>query len=104
MALKQLGQSAQAEQQFTQMQQWASQQSEMLPGADFFAVSLPDLMALDNDLQQAHQQHCLLVTALAQLGLGQLAAAQQTLSELLAINPAHDKARLFTVLAETLAN
>jgi len=103
-ALKQLGQSAQAEQQFTQMQQWASQQSEMLPGADFFAVSLPDLMALDNDLQQAHQQHCLLVTALAQLGLGQLAAAQQTLSELLAINPAHDKARLFTVLAETLAN
>jgi hypothetical protein len=104
MALKQLGQSAQAEQQFMQMQQWVRQQSELAPGADFFAVSLPDLMALDNDLNQAHQQHCLLVTALALLGLGQLTAAQQTLSELLVVNPAHDKARLFSVLAEVLAN
>ncbi|CAI1046439.1 Predicted methyltransferase (contains TPR repeat) [Serratia quinivorans] len=104
MALKQLGQSAQAEQLFRQMQQWVQQQAERVPGADFFAVSLPDLMALDNDLQQAHQQHCLLVAALAQLGLGQLTATQQTLKALLACNPAHDKARLFSVLADALAS
>lgn len=102
MALKQLGQLPTAMALFTQMGQWAQQQREQKVHADFFAVSLPDLMALNGDLQQAHRQHCLLVQALAQLGAERLQEAQHTLAELLAANPSHDKARLFSLLAETL--
>ena len=102
MALKQLGQQEAATRLFEQMALWAQHQREQRIDADFFAVSLPDLMALDSDPQRAHQQHCLLVLALAQLGSERLQEAQQTLTELLALNPSHDKARLFSLLAETL--
>ncbi len=102
MALKQLGEYAAAQTLFGQMLQWVQHQRYQPVEADFFAVSLPDLMALDNDLQQEHRQHCLLVQALAHLGSERLVEALHSLNELLTINPNHDKARLFSLLAETL--
>lgn len=98
MALARLGQTQEAQRLFEGMVAWAGQAMDERVGADFFAVSLPDLIVLDDDPQHKHRQHCLLVLALGQLGLGEQACGEQSLRELLALNPAHDKGHLFSLL------
>ncbi|BEE18435.1 hypothetical protein VAWG006_26880 [Aeromonas enteropelogenes] len=102
MALTQLGRGQEAERLFEGMVAWAEEAMKAPVEADFFAVSLPDLIVLDDDPQQQHRQHCLLVRALGQLGLGQRQACEQTLGELLTLNPAHDKGHLFTLICREL--
>ena len=94
MALKKLGKSDDAEQLFKSFLQWVASQRDHVPEVDFFAVSLPDLVVLDTPAEAKHQQHCLFITALGHLGLGDLSACQQALDALLQQNPAHDKALL----------
>lgn len=94
MALKQLGELEAAHQQFKAFVEWAQAHREDGVEADFFAVSLPDLIALNGDALKQHQQHCLFVEALGWLGLGDIAAFNQRLEALLILNPAHDKAHL----------
>ena len=93
-ALRKSGNPAQAEQHFQNFIAWARQHRDDVPQADFFAVSLPDLVVLDVSAQQQHQQHCLFIEALGHLGLGNLSASQQAMQRLLQLNPAHDKAHL----------
>ena len=94
MARKQLGELEAAHQQFRAFIDWARDHREDVVEADFFAVSLPDLIALNGDSRRLHRQHCLFVEALGHLGLGDIATFNQLVEELLAINPAHDKAHL----------
>ncbi|HBM3027883.1 TPA: DUF5107 domain-containing protein [Klebsiella oxytoca] len=93
-ALRKSGNPAQAEQHFQNFITWAGQHRDDVPQADFFAVSLPDLVVLDVSAQQQHQQHCLFIEALGHLGLGNVSASQQAMQRLLQLNPAHDKAHL----------
>lgn len=88
MALRLLGEKAAADQLFGDMQIWAENMMHAEAEADFFAVSQPDLLALYSDLQQQHQEKCLLVKALSAAGMGDASeyrAACQTLEKL---NPA----------------
>ncbi|EJF30208.1 MULTISPECIES: DUF5107 domain-containing protein [Enterobacteriaceae] len=94
MALKQLGELEAAHQQFKAFVDWAQAHRADGVEADFFAVSLPDLIALNGDPRKQHQQHCLFVEALGWLGLGDIAAFNQRVEALLTLNPAHDKAHL----------
>ena len=48
---------------------------------DYFAVSLPDLLVWDGDLQERNTIHCNLMLALGYLGLGDMAHAQRYLAE-----------------------
>jgi tetratricopeptide (TPR) repeat protein len=94
MALVRMGEKEQAQQQFRSFIRWADAHFNDLSEPDFFAVSLPDLVALDADRQAAHQQHCLFVAALGHLGLGEYSEFETALETLLSRNPAHDKAHL----------
>ncbi|WP_227319171.1 DUF5107 domain-containing protein [Cedecea davisae] len=94
MAQKQLGEPEAAQQKFSAFIEWARQHREDAVEPDFFAVSLPDLIALDGNPRRAHLQHCLFVEALGHLGLGDTLAFNRLIDELLALNPAHDKAHL----------
>jgi len=94
MALRQLGDSAAAERHFQGFLAWVQAHRDDVPEADFFAVSLPDLVVLDTPAGQQHQQHCLFIEALGHAGLGDSAACKRQLAALLALNPAHDKAHL----------
>lgn len=98
MALARLGRGQEAQRLFEGMVAWADAAMGERVEADFFAVSLPDLIVLDDDPQQKHRQHCLLVRALGQLGLAQFDHCEQTLAALLTLNPAHDKGQLFTLI------
>ncbi|WP_413740246.1 DUF5107 domain-containing protein [Sodalis sp. RH14] len=101
-ALARLGRVREAHDLFTALRHWSDAALDRPVATDFFAVSLPDLVVLDNDPAQNHRQHCLFVGALAALGLGDTLRWQQQLDALLACNPNHDKAQLFAVLAPTL--
>ena len=103
-ALQRLGQLQQAREIFSRMLAWSTSAIDQPVQEDFFAVSLPDLIVLDSDPQQNHQQHCLFVSALAYLGLGDSVRWQQQSGALLARNPNHDKAQIFSVLADMLTN
>lgn len=94
MALKALGDEGAAGEHFARFHRWVSAQQDSVPQTDFFAVSLPDLVALDGCPQREHQQHCLFIQALGYLGLGDRAQGEAALDSLLALNPAHDKAHL----------
>lgn len=102
MARIKLGQPQQAEQIFSQMLDWADKAKDQRVEADFFAVSLPDLVVLDSDGQHKHRQHCLWVETLAYLGQGKKQQFRTSLQQLLALNPNHDKAHLFSVLGDGL--
>lgn len=94
MALKALGDDNEATRLFQSFLNWVESQRDNVPEVDFFAVSLPDLVVLDTPAAAKHQQHCLFITALGHLGLGNLTASQQAFDALLQLNPAHDKACL----------
>lgn len=94
MALRASGQTAEAEKQFSSFLSWVEHHRDDVPEADFFAVSLPDLVVLDTPATARHQQHCLFIEALGHLGLGNASASDRAMQQLLAINPAHDKAHL----------
>jgi tetratricopeptide (TPR) repeat protein len=100
MALARSGEVVEAGQQFRNFLSWADDHRNDRVEPDFFAVSLPDLVALDADLQAKHQQHCLFVAALGHLGLGQLTEFETVIKALLLQNPAHDKAHLLRLAAQ----
>ncbi|WP_058913218.1 DUF5107 domain-containing protein [Entomohabitans teleogrylli] len=102
MALRMLGEKAQADELFAAMRRWAEQMADSEVEADFFAVSQPDLLALDSDLIQAHREKCLFIQALAAAGSGERARWQQLRDRLTASNPAWPKACLFNLAMEPL--
>lgn len=59
---------------------------------DYFAVSLPDLMIFDDDLNKRNRVHCLYLQGLGYLGLGQGKKARQLLEEVLVLEASHQGA------------
>lgn len=56
---------------------------------DYFAVSLPDLLVWEGDLDQANQIHCHYMLALGHIGLGNMEKGKQYLQKVLAQNINH---------------
>ena len=59
---------------------------------DYFAVSLPDMLVFDRDINIRNVIHCKYITALGWLGLGDLAKTKQCLEEVLQFDINHDGA------------
>ncbi|MDY6268772.1 MAG: DUF5107 domain-containing protein [Selenomonadaceae bacterium] len=66
---------------------------------DYFAVSLPDFLVFEGDLDAANRIHCHFLMALGHAGLGESAAAKADVQAVLKAEPAHAAAR---ALAATL--
>lgn len=56
---------------------------------DYFAVSLPDFVVFDADLNQRNRIHCHYMMALGELGMGNAAAAQTEFGHVLDAQPDH---------------
>jgi tetratricopeptide (TPR) repeat protein len=56
---------------------------------DYFAVSLPDFLVFEVDLNQRNWLHCHYMQALGYLGLGELTAAQEHFDAVLALDVNH---------------
>jgi tetratricopeptide (TPR) repeat protein len=57
---------------------------------DYFAVSLPDLLVFDQELDKRNRVHCLYLKALGYLGLGQYPEANRFFNEGLALDAYHE--------------
>ena len=60
---------------------------------DYFAVSLPDLMIFDEDLDKKNRFHCTYMMALGNIGLGSFDEAESQLKKILAEDPNHAGAK-----------
>lgn len=67
---------------------------------DYFAVSLPDLMIFDDDLNKRNRVHCLYLQGLGYLGLGQGKEARQLLEEVLVLEASHQGAAVHLGMVE----
>jgi len=61
---------------------------------DYFAVSLPEFMVFDDDLDRRNEINCLYLMGLGLWGLGRRRPALQQLSRALRLDPSHLQARL----------
>jgi len=61
---------------------------------DYFAVSLPEFLVFDDDLDRKNQINCRYLMGLGQLGFGKMAEARRQLRKVLSLDPSHQGARL----------
>ncbi|MEN1986247.1 tetratricopeptide repeat protein [Paenibacillus hubeiensis] len=61
---------------------------------DYFAVSLPDFLVFEDDLNKRNQTHCLFMLGLGLLGLGHKEEAKKRFNEALQLEPNHQGAKI----------
>ncbi|MBU0475324.1 MAG: DUF5107 domain-containing protein [Bacteroidetes bacterium] len=71
LALQKLGLNKKATERFNSLLKYGEEQLLVPFKMDYFAVSLPDLLIFDEDLQKRHELHCHYLIGLGQLGLGE---------------------------------
>jgi tetratricopeptide (TPR) repeat protein len=75
LALRALGEEGAAVRRFEKLIEYADAHEDDPCEIDFFAVSLPDFLVFDADLQLKHELHCGFMRALGRIGLNQAVAA-----------------------------
>lgn len=65
---------------------------------DYFAVSLPDFLVFDEDLDKKNRVHCLFMQSLGLLGMGETAKAAEMFEKAFALDNSHFAAHLYTRL------
>ena len=69
---------------------------------DYFAVSLPDLLIFDDDLDNRNRIHCSLMIGLGLLGLNRFAEAETCFARVLAEDPTNIVAKIHLDLLKEL--
>ncbi len=95
-ALQKLGKSSAAVQRFRTLVNFAREHLNDKIEIDYFAVSLPEFMVFDDDLNQRNQINCRYLLGLGLLGLGKYVQASKEFQKVLQLDPAHLPAKLHT--------
>jgi tetratricopeptide (TPR) repeat protein len=94
LAFQKLGKPAAAAKRFETLARFGREHLKDEIEIDYFAVSLPEFMVFDDDLNQRNQINCRYLLALGCLGLGKIKQARTELRKLLALDPSHLSAKL----------
>jgi tetratricopeptide (TPR) repeat protein len=94
LALKELGRRAAARKRFETLVRFGQQHLRDHIMIDYFAVSLPEFMVFDDDLDRRNEVNCRYLMALGLFGLGQHQKALRELKSVLRLDPAHLPAQL----------
>ena len=89
LALEKLGKSANAESIFQNLVNYGERNQNNEIRIDYFAVSLPDLLIFDDDLQKRNFIHCRYISGLGYLGLKKYDVAEQILKEVIREDAMH---------------
>lgn len=89
LAMKQLGNDGTACEVLTRLADFARRQMEAEPSIDYFAISLPNLLLFEDDLGKRNRIESLLLSGLANHGLGDEAKAIRKLEQVVAEDPNH---------------
>jgi len=94
LALSKLGRPAAARQRFKTLVTFGRNHLKDHVVIDYFAVSLPEFMVFDDNLDRRNQINCCYLIGLGYLGLGKPRQARQEFQEVLKLDPGHLGARL----------
>jgi tetratricopeptide (TPR) repeat protein len=94
LAMKELGRGFDALALFMQLVQYGRDHLNDDVRMDYFAVSLPDFLVFDEDLNRRSEIHCRYMISLGYLGLGETEAARLQFDHLLQMNADHTGAHL----------
>ena len=97
LALRQLKREEEAQSRFQLLYQYGEQELDQKQTIDYFAVSLPDFLVFDADLNLNHQVHCRFLMTLALVGMGREAEAVEQQQRVLQMDPSHSGARLLCI-------
>jgi tetratricopeptide (TPR) repeat protein len=89
LARQQLGEESAARAIFETLVAYGSRHLDDDITMDYFAVSLPDFLVFDEDLNQRNRIHCHYMQALGYLGLQDYDSAARQFAAVLALDPAH---------------
>ncbi|GAA4100810.1 DUF5107 domain-containing protein [Mucilaginibacter panaciglaebae] len=99
LAWNKLGEEAKAQEIFNKLVAFGQKHLDDEVKIDYFAVSLPNLLIFDDDLNVRNKAHCFYIQGLGYLGLGQHDKAVQIFNKVLAIDAAHFGANLHLKMA-----
>jgi tetratricopeptide (TPR) repeat protein len=94
LALRKLGRGAAARQRFQTLLKFGKKHLRDRITIDYFAVSLPEFMVFDDDLDRRNQINCRYLMALGSFGLGQTRQAFRELAGVLRLDSSHLPAQL----------
>ncbi len=89
LALRALGETEEADRRFDAFIQYADAHRSDQVKIEYFAVSLPDFLIFEGDLNRNNQVHCCLMAALGYLGKGEKEQARQLALQGLQLNACH---------------
>lgn len=97
-----LGETAKAVEIFNHLINYADQHRNDQIKVDYFAVSLPNMLIFEDDLDLRNNIHCIYIKGLGLLGLGRTEEAQKIFQEVLKKDAAHLDARIHCCSTEKL--
>ncbi|MFC9708424.1 DUF5107 domain-containing protein [Paenibacillus sp. NPDC056933] len=92
LAWERMGNSKEAKRRFNKLIDYAERHMHDHIRMDYFAVSLPDFLVFEDNLDQRNEEHCRYMRALGLLGLGRKDEAGLELERVLEMNPNHQGA------------
>ncbi len=104
LALLKLDRLPEAQERFNTLISYGKNHLEDTISIDYFAVSLPDLLIWEGDLDQNNQLHCLYMQGLGLLGLGKREKALSLFDKVLLLEKAHMGVTLHRNLIQLLEN
>ncbi|MDE6740861.1 MAG: tetratricopeptide repeat protein, partial [Muribaculaceae bacterium] len=104
MAYRELGQEDKARAYFNRLVNYGCQHYHDDVKMDYFAVSLPDLLIWDGDLNEDNLRHCLYMLALGEYGLGNHVLSEKYLKQLIDMDRNHQGAMAFTTFKRLRAD
>ncbi|MGE7054108.1 tetratricopeptide repeat protein [Paenibacillus glucanolyticus] len=91
-ALRQLGRELEARSRFNKLIDYGEKHIFEPQSIDYFAVSLPDFLVFDEDLNRRNEIHCHYMMGLGYLGLNKRQDAEKHLGQALKLEPHHQGA------------
>ncbi|PJN56351.1 hypothetical protein PAEVO_30740 [Paenibacillus sp. GM2FR] len=101
-ALRRLGRENEARSRFNKLIDYGEKHIFEPQRIDYFAVSLPDFLVFDEDLDRRNEIHCRYMMGLGHLGLGDRQSAEKLFREVLQLESHHQGAALHLALCKTL--
>lgn len=101
-ALRRLRRENEARSRFNKLIDYGEKHIFEPQSIDYFAVSLPDFLVFDEDLDRRNEIHCRYMMGLGHLGLGDRQSAENLFREVLQLESHHQGAALHLALCKTL--
>lgn len=100
LAKRKLGKDIEAKARFNKLLDYGEQHMSDEMRISYFAVSLPDFLIFDDDLDQKNKAHCYYLIGLGNMGLGESRAARAAFEQAVAYEPTHQNAMRYLRMIE----